>query len=150
MSLPQITVISSDEDYFDTEIIYCIKKIIIEPFVINYTSSYKRSSKYLHISFGEDLIVQNEKKNNLIKKYSDSAFGTIFVTGSNGCILDFNTPVININKLYYCYTDSLNETTMFSPLVWNNKGTEKSSTIIISSTKNINTHYFTPECQNIF
>lgn len=119
--------IDSDENIFDPEIIYYITKIIIEPFitcnydrdkykngedcVISFDKSSDKSSdnpKYLCVSFGEELLIDNSSIG-IIKKGNHKSLGTIFIFDQNGGSIILKRPLTNISSLYYSYIHTLNE-----------------------------------------
>lgn len=127
----QIEKLDSD-DIFDSEIIYCVTKIIIEPFITcifdkdkyekgdDYTVDYLESTetKYLCIAFGDELTVSKMglSKNITIKKGSH-AMGTIFVVENRGGNIILNNPLTNISTMYYDYVDKITDTPVFKKII---------------------------------
>lgn len=116
-------------DIFDPEIIYCINKIIIKPFI---------SNKYLRISFGEELLV--DLPFTLIDKM-ESSIGTIFTIQSNGGVINLRQPLTDISYMYYSYTDGLscNKLEFFKKTKLINVYGKISDTIYISITEGVPT-----------
>lgn len=125
MITPQADSEELSDDIFDHEIIYCVTKVTIEPFVTcifdkekyeagnDYEISYIESTtnRYLCIAFGEELTPSQSE--NIIVKGTHHLMGTVLIAGHKGGSIHLNNPLTNISTMYYSYINSLNECPSF-------------------------------------
>lgn len=133
MSTPQADYDNSSDDIFDPEIIYCVTKITIEPFITcifdkdkyekgnDYTIAYLESveNRYLCVAFGEELSPSQigTSENVIVKKGNHHTMGTVLVVGHKGGTILLNNPLTNISTMYYAYINSLNTSPSFKKVV---------------------------------
>lgn len=133
MNTSQTDSDNASDDIFDPEIIYCVTKVTIEPFITcifdkdkyekgnDYTIAYLESveNRYLCVAFGEELTPSHigSTKNIIVKKSNHHVMGTILVVGYKGGTILLNNPLTNISTMYYAYINSLTESPSFKKVV---------------------------------
>ena len=122
----------SDEDIFNPEIIYCVTKVTIEPFIScifdkhkyeagdDYTLAYIESEEknFLCIAFGEELNVSQfgSINNAVVKKGTHHSMGTVLIIGHKGGTIFLNNPLTNISTMYYSYINNISDSPQFKKI----------------------------------
>lgn len=118
------------DDIFDPEIIYCVTKVTIEPFITcifdkntyekgdDYTVAYIESieNKFLCLAFGEELTISGSLAKNVVVTKGNRLMGTVIIVGHKGGTILFNNPLTNISIMYYAYIGSMSETPQFKKI----------------------------------
>ena len=130
-------------DIFDPEIIYCVNKIVIEPFInLNFDISIDRSTRkrFLCISFEEELMIdiENTSRNFIMKNGKTISGGSFVVVHNHGGEIYLLNPLTSLSSFYYCFIYSLSDTPEFKPIIVDYKEDEtRNRCIYISSIEEV-------------